>query len=622
MNFKTFPFPTCLLAALLLGTQSALVASDVSVITTLSQPEAAVGQPVEFKIEVNGARSARFPDDLGLEGIRIVSSGQSTQIAMHNMSLSMSASNTYVLVAEREGTFQIPSLTVEVGGKTFQTEQLHLKVRGQASHPPPGTGVVPSAPPPATSSMRPEPESVPEDEVAYLQMIVPETEVYVGQVVPVEIRLFLDSRFRFEIGHMPTFSGEGFISEKLSQPVERRQVIDGVTYDVVTFYGAITPVKLGQLEVSPVELAANVLVPVSRGRSRGSIFEDLFGMDPFSGTSTERHQLTLQSNTAELTALPLPKDGRPADFSGAIGNFSLSQKMEPSRGEVGEPMRLLIDVSGQGNFSAIPQPLLESTEGWRTYAGSDRFRPTDSIGFGGTKTFEVTVMPLEEVEQSPSVRFSFFDPATKEYHTLTTSPEPVLVRGGQAPAPTPTPATIAAVRPAEGDEHLEEDLEPDSHREFAPMVAGSPASFLPVYMRSEFLIAHGSALLAFLAVSAFLLLHRHTNSSSGQLQRLRREQAKLLRELESDQEGTRQFYEKAVTFLRNQLVLQKKDPQLQLDEHALVEDPLLTPELREGVSAILRQHEEFQFATGTRSPGRLARDNALSVLNNLHQHYV
>ena len=111
-------------------------------------------------------------------------------------------------------------------------------------------------------------------------MVLPRKTAYVGETVPVEIRLGIDSRVRWQPEAMPVIPGEGFTKQKLPEPRQERGNKDGREVDVLVFRTAITPSKAGKIELGPIEIPYVAQVPrAQRNRPRGFL-DDVFG-DPF-----------------------------------------------------------------------------------------------------------------------------------------------------------------------------------------------------------------------------------------------------------------------------------------------------------------------------------------------------
>src|SRR5476649_2236905 len=126
--------------------------------------------------------------------------------------------------------------------------------------------------------------------------MVPKKTAYVGEIVQVEIRLGFNSRVPAQLGEIPQIKGQGFTTERLTQPRKTVEQINGQTFEVLTYETAVTAARSGKFELGPAEAKAVVQLP--RRGSRGRSPSDLFGMDdpfsdpffsdPFSGTIEQR----------------------------------------------------------------------------------------------------------------------------------------------------------------------------------------------------------------------------------------------------------------------------------------------------------------------------------------------
>src|SRR5262249_50751644 len=154
----------------------------------------------------------------------------------------------------------------------------------------------------------------------------------------------------------------GLSIDKFAEPTQRQQVIDGEAFQVVHFQTSIIPLRSGPLTLGPAALHLNVL---NRRRDRvftDPFFERFFQDDPF---NTERRPLELHSDPTALTVLPLPQEGKPASFSGAVGTFTLDVTAAPTELGAGDPITLHMTLRGSGNLGDAAPPALTSTDGFR-----------------------------------------------------------------------------------------------------------------------------------------------------------------------------------------------------------------------------------------------------------------
>jgi hypothetical protein len=144
--------------------------------------------------------------------------------------------------------------------------------------------------------------------------------------------------------------------------------------------------------------------------------------DSFFGGAGPR-KIPLSSPARTIRVLPLPEAGRPADFSGAIGAFSVAATATPKQAALGDPVTLTITVSGEGNFDRVTIPAMTSDADWKAYAASTKFEPRDALGHAGRKVSEQAIVPLNPaLTEVPARPFSFFDPESRRYVRIATEP--------------------------------------------------------------------------------------------------------------------------------------------------------------------------------------------------------
>lgn len=347
-------------------------------------------------------------------------------------------------------------------------------------------------------------------QAAFLRVILPKEELTVGELVPVEIKAYFRAGVSASLNGLPMLSSDAFALNKLSdQPEQTRESINGAPYTVVTWTTSLSAVKAGGY---PLNLDLPVMVRVKeRGQRRGggrNPFKDFFGdnspfgdspfddsfFDDFFANATEK-PLTLHTNGEVVKIKALPTRGRPADFSGAVGKFNITSDASTASGATGDPLKLKISVTGQGNFDRVSTPGLPASAGWKSYKPSAHFEPNGNETTAGTKTFEQSIIPLKAGPQDiPAIHFSYFDPDTQSYVTKTSAPIHVEIAPGVVVPPAAAvsaPATNAPQTDADG-------LAADE-----AMPARATSSLRPLVLTPWF-IAANAAMLAALAVGAIL----------------------------------------------------------------------------------------------------------------------
>ena len=412
-------------------------AAEPSVTAVLTSSETVVGRPVQLQIKVVGSSKASLPDLISVDGLDIRFAGQSQSIEGRNFHFTYSVTYNYTVMPEKAGTFKIPPQTINVGGASLRTPELVLNVSGSSR---------------STARSGGGSQSLDQQQIAFAELIVPKKSAYVGEMIPVEIRLGVNTRTRANLTKPPEITGQGFTTQKLSEPQQNFETIGGRTYQVLTYKTAIAAARTGQFKVGPVEFEAVVQVPRKSsggGRSPFDLFNmddpfaDPFFADPF-GAMMERRVVKIKSEAATLEVKALPPKA-PAEFSGAVGIFNMTADANPKSAQVGDPLTVTATISGRGNFDRVNAPALSDERGWHKYPPSSKFTQNDDVGISGEKSFEMVLSPNERKQQVPALVFSYFDPVKENYVTLKSDPIAVRIEGGSAPA-APS-AAVAAVPP-------------------------------------------------------------------------------------------------------------------------------------------------------------------------------
>lgn len=548
--------------------------------TRLSSSQARVGQPVQLIVTVEGSTRAKMPNSISVNGLRINladrRSSQSVQFGAGGLQTTSTTTYVYMVVPQFESDFTIPPFEIEIDGRVFRTQPLRLSVRGTAQVP--SSPTLPRAPgaPPNTI---PVPSQPGDDFTPYFgELVLSKTKAYVGEVIPAELRFYFSQRVGGQLSERPTFGGEGFTVQRFSDSSRLEQVIDGEPFMVFTFKTAITPAKSGKIEIPAAKLEARLQVPGSVPPGMADIFNNFGGMLP-QGMFTETQDVAVETKPVTIEVLPLPKEGQPENFSGAIGRFTMETSVSPKKTEPGEPVTLTAAISGQGNLEAMGAPTLVDDDGWRSYPPTDKLSETDAVGFSGTKTFDFPLVARTAQTRTPGLQFSFFDPVTGKYETLTADPLAVEARAATG-SPAPAASNQNATTPAP---------EPTATAVPTAQPAGA-TSWTPLLLRREFLIANAALVVAWLAVYGILAIRRHAASEAGTAAARRRRASAVLRQ--AAQAGPDEFDALAFDYLCLRLGCAPLAVPDRLDRLALPD------EAAAALDGIVQRHAESRYAAG------------------------
>lgn len=411
MNVKHF-FVSLLL---LLTIVCVSFAQDISVSASVNTKTARLGQIISFTIHVQGTQSIGAPKLPEIDGFRGQYLGPRTQISIVNGQQLVSVDYNYSLLALKTGQFAIPSIVVKHGNMSYRTDPIKLQV-------------VPR------SSVQ-QNESTEEEELKkYIQLgvLTSRKTAYLNEGIPLRIQLFIRSGIEVRVTSYPDFPHAGFSVLPFEKPTQADRTIQEVRYRVVRFETTVYPVTSGELALGPAELSCEIAVTSSRGRSR----------DPFDSFFSRRARYVVKSDPYTITVNPLPTEGRPDSFSGAVGQYNLSVVAKPTSLKVGEPITLTMTVKGQGNIDAANIPEIAGLTQFKVY---DPQINVQKQGNAGEKIFEQVLIPTSDsVKAIPEIRFSYFDPEVGRYITRTKSPIPIKV----APSDESEPLQILEI--AEG----------------------------------------------------------------------------------------------------------------------------------------------------------------------------
>ena len=431
----------------------AWAAQDAGITAHLQPQSIGLGDSAQLVVTVNGSQSAE-PNIPDVDGLEIVPVGQQSSMESINGVVTSNSTFIYQVTPNRAGSFTIPAITVEGAGST-QPVVLHVdkgaggQTRSAASQ---NSAQLPA---PAISDANDSAIDA-KNQSAFLRVVLPKQELTVGEEVPVEIKAYFRAGVSVSLDGLPMLGSDAFALNKLSdQPKQKRESINGVPYTVVTWISALTGIKAGDY---PFKLDFPVTVSVQeRDQDSGgnSPFDDAFFGNVF-GRTTEK-SLTLHTDGAVVKIKPLPLQGRPAGFSGAVGKFNVASEASAMTGTTGDPLTLKMIIKGRGNFDRVSTNGLPASTGWKTYQPNAHFDPAESSNTSGTKTFAQLIEPVKAGPQEiPALPFSYFDPDTQAYVTKTTAPITIQVMQNTAPVapvgtqPASTPADNAPITNPDG----------------------------------------------------------------------------------------------------------------------------------------------------------------------------
>jgi hypothetical protein len=401
-----------------------LAARAASLAAALDTDTLHLGESATLKLTFEGGDPGAVPQLPALAGAQIAYGGKSSQMNWVNGQVSSSVTHSYAITPTQAGDLTIPALRVNVGGQWLLSQALVLHV------------LRPDAPPSDAQAQA--------QQLAFLRLVLPKQQVYVGETVVAQLQLYVregvSGLSEFQLTAIPT---AGFNAGKQVQGQQRQTRVGNAAFTVVPFSLPLTATRSGVQTLGPIAAAAVLQVPAERGNRDG--FFDPFGM--FNRTRNERRALATEA--VQVQVLPLPTAGKPADFSGAVGNFTLSFSAGPTNVAVGDPITIRAQITGRGPIESLQLPDQSAWRDFKTYPPTTKVELADPLGLQGTKFFEEVVVPQNaELKSLPGFTFSYFDPDAKAYRTLVHPAVPLVVRPAGS-TPPPSVANLPGTKPEE-----------------------------------------------------------------------------------------------------------------------------------------------------------------------------
>ena len=424
-----------------------------------------LGQSTTLSLTFEGGSPQNTPGLPDIPGLQISYVGPSSQFSFINGQTSSTVTHHFTITPVRTGVFVIPALTADVGGVRLTSQPLPLRV------------VQPSA---AST-----PQINSGSQIAFMKLTLPDTRLYVGEVTTANLEIFLRDDVQ-NYGNIQ-FTGtpaDGFVLGKNSSGQRYRTQIGSRGYTVIPIAVALTVTKTGNVSLGPFTASMIVVLP-SPNQGGDAFFNQFFNQG-------QQRAVTLATDQINVESSPLPAGNSPPNFNGAIGQYTMAVTAGPTNVAVGDPITVRIQISGRGDLGSLTLPVQTAWHDFTIYPPTARVETSDPLGLQGTKTFEEIVAPQNtDVHELPAFDFSYFDPDTGSYRTLT---EPAVSLAVRSAGSTPVP-TIAGTQPA----GAENQTKPGDILPIKDNLGPLGQAGLPLVTRPAFLALQAVPVLAWLA---------------------------------------------------------------------------------------------------------------------------
>lgn len=324
------------------------------------------------------------------------------------------------LRAYRPGRYTIPEIEVVVDGRAYRTRALELTATGSAPPSPPAPG---------------EAASGPDDEVLFRATLAPDT-AYVGQQITLRADAMISEEAQMRLRRAPEYlapDAPGFwVRDFAPQPRAHPRPLGGRVYLTQTFTRAYFPITPGSYTLPPARLQYEI--------RRGFLY------------TPEREELVTDS--LRVVVLPLPEEGRPDSFTGAVGRYRIRASIEPAEVPVGEAAALVVEIEGEGNIRALPPPSLPEMDGVVIHPPAEDATVREDGGrLVGTKRFTWILVPERPGRiELPDLSYAHFDPEARAYRVARTGALALNVTGTALASDDEPAARLAGLKARPGRE--------------------------------------------------------------------------------------------------------------------------------------------------------------------------
>jgi len=460
-RIQTTSMTLALLALTLCGMNIPATAADVDV--RLSAREAWVGTPVVLQLAISNAADFEQPTIPEIDGCDIRSAGapaQSSQTTIINgrRSESRSVVMQYLITPRREGVFEIPPFSFKVDGSSVTTE----KLRFVASKSETGN-------------------------LLFVEVEGGRNKVFVGQPLELTLKIWIkpfhDSEKNITLSEANMWqmiseqTSWGSFLDRMKELAANNQRPGGQevlrddgqgherSYYLYEIAATVYPRRSGKIDADDVQIVIDY--PTALGKARdpfAGFFEDspfggssrlsrMMGDDFFSSsfgnrlTVTSTRPITGDAKVDATEVLPVPFEGRPADYRGAVGRYHIVTQATPTAVNAGDSITLNIGIEGTGPMELVQAPPLSELPSLTA-----DFKVADQSLAGyvqdTTKLFSTAIRPRREgITQIPAIPFSFFDPDTGKYETAMSDPISITVEKSESMS---LDAIVGKQRPKDG----------------------------------------------------------------------------------------------------------------------------------------------------------------------------
>ena len=400
--------------------------SYAQTLTGRAPGQVAVGEQFRLSYTVNtdearGFRAGNIPDDAFDVLMGPSTSTQSSyQLVNGHMSSSSSITYTYILSAKKQGSFTIPAAHVTVDGKNVQSNEVRIKVSGEAKGGQQGNRHQQSD----NGEVRAAGSAISGSDL-FIKVTASKQHVREQEPILLTYKVYTLVGLTQLNGKMADL--KSFYTREVPLPQEKQfhiENLNGRAYRTVTWQQYVMfPQATGKLEVPSITY-------------EGIVVQQNRNVDPFeaffnggSGYIEVKKKITAPGITIHVD--PLPQ--RPANFSGGVGSYNISAQLDKTEVKANDPVKLRVVVSGVGNMKLLKEPEVKFPKDFDHYDAkvTDQTKLTTN-GLEGNIIYDFLAVPRHQgTFEIPAVEYTYFDTRSNQYKTVRTEPFTLNVAKGE-----------------------------------------------------------------------------------------------------------------------------------------------------------------------------------------------
>lgn len=393
-------------------------AQDVSFKASVSKNRLGINEKLRIDFEMNQDGDHFNPPDF--DGFLVVGGpNQAISNSYINGKRSYSKTYSYFLQPQKMGNLTIDQATIEINGQTYKTNTIKLIVTNAIE--------IPEDPN--------DPDYVANQNV-HLVAELSNSNPYLNEAITVTYKLYVskDVSITSNWDEVETPKYADFWSQNIDTRGDYKIYegkYNGEDYRYVVLRSTVLyPQKTGKLTIEPLTLNIPIDVPTRR--------RDFFGR-----YLTTRVNKTISAGKRTINVKPFPLEGRPDSFVDAVGDFQFDVRPSKTTLDANESLELKVQISGKGNLKLLTIPQIKVPSSLETYEPE---RNTDvsieANGMNGAISENYVVVPSFKGNYPiRPISFSYFDPKTETYKTLTS--QEIIVNVPNGPSAADTDAAVA-----------------------------------------------------------------------------------------------------------------------------------------------------------------------------------